>query len=99
MSYKWVKKWAVPSDTSMEIYTVSISVDEVWGCSCPHWKFRKMECDHIRKVKKEVAWKEGDIGNFIELTALRVKKLKEKGKTDAQIDKDLNTTCQPKETR
>jgi hypothetical protein len=99
MSYKWVKKWYVPSDSDNRCkYTVSISVDEVWGCSCPHWKFRKQECNHIQKVKKDIAWKTGDIGNFIELSALRVQKLKEKGKTDAQIDKDLNQTCQIKST-
>ena len=32
-------------------YIVSETVDGEWQCSCPHWKFRRKECSHIRKAK------------------------------------------------
>lgn len=32
-------------------YIVSETEDGRWECSCPAWKFRRMECHHIRKAK------------------------------------------------
>ena len=32
-------------------YIVSETLDGEWQCSCPHWKFRRQECSHIRKAQ------------------------------------------------
>jgi len=32
-------------------YIVAETEDGYWECSCPAWKFRRIECHHIRKAK------------------------------------------------
>jgi len=32
-------------------YIVAETEEGEWQCSCPHWKFRREECGHIRKAK------------------------------------------------
>lgn len=32
-------------------YIVSEMKDGTWQCSCPAWKFRRKQCDHIDKAK------------------------------------------------
>ena len=51
MRLKWIKKWIVESESSNKKYTVSLSDENTWGCSCPVWKFRRQECKHIIRVK------------------------------------------------
>ena len=34
-------------------YIVSETIDGEWQCSCPHWKFRRKECSHIRKAQAD----------------------------------------------
>jgi hypothetical protein len=92
MSQKWVKQWNVDSWAGKDPYKVSISVDGQWGCSCPQWKFRRIECKHIREIKAQENWNEGDPGAALKLTALRVQRLKAKGKSDEEIEKDLSNT-------
>jgi hypothetical protein len=50
---RWIKKWRVESfieyDTS---YVVSMDAEGVFGCSCPVWKFRRLECKHIKRIKE-----------------------------------------------
>lgn len=91
MSYKWVRKWTSESwtDKHGKCYVVSVSVDGVWGCSCPEWIFRRNECHHIQEVKAAENWKEGDLKSLLQLTALRVEKLRKKGKSEKEIEKDL----------
>ena len=48
---KWVKKWHIKSESSNREYVVSLSDENIWGCSCPAWKFRRQECKHIVRVK------------------------------------------------
>lgn len=48
---KWVKKWKVKSESSNREYVVSLSDEDTWGCSCPAWKFNRIECKHIIRVK------------------------------------------------
>ena len=48
---KWIKKWKVPSSSGNGTWTVSLSDEGTWGCSCPVWKFRRQECHHIKLVK------------------------------------------------
>ena len=48
---KWIKKWKVKSENSNNVYVVSLSDKGEWGCSCPAWKFNRIECKHIIRVK------------------------------------------------
>jgi len=48
---KWVKKWIIESENGNGRYTVSLSDQKEWGCSCPAWKFKRLECKHIIRVK------------------------------------------------
>lgn len=51
----WVSRWYVKSYSNPnKEYTVSLADDmETWGCSCPHWKFRRAICKHIREVQNQ----------------------------------------------
>jgi len=33
-------------------YIVSEMEDGTWKCSCPQWKFRRKECHHIKRAKR-----------------------------------------------
>lgn len=46
----WVKKWKVEGSKG-NIYTVSLSNEGEYGCSCPVWSFRRSECKHIKLVR------------------------------------------------
>ena len=48
---KWIKKWKVPKSLGDGFWTVSLSDENTWGCSCPIWIFRRQECHHIKLVK------------------------------------------------
>lgn len=47
---KWVKKWTV-NGSGDKPWTVSLSDQGIYGCSCPRWKFKREECHHIQQVK------------------------------------------------
>lgn len=46
----WVQKWDVPSSDGRKTYVVAIDDKGKYGCSCPHWKFRKLTCKHIVRI-------------------------------------------------
>jgi len=48
---QWIKKWKVLRSSGDGFWTVSLSDEGTWGCSCPVWKFRRQECHHIKLVK------------------------------------------------
>jgi hypothetical protein len=49
---KWIKRWTIPSNSEPgKEYVVSLAADGTYGCSCPAWKFRRLECSHIQLVK------------------------------------------------
>ena len=53
---KWISRWFVKSHSSDREYTVALAEDgETWGCSCPAWRFRRMECKHIKEVQLQTA--------------------------------------------
>ena len=60
---KWKDRWYITSHSNDERqYTVALSEDGVWGCSCPAWKFQRKrlvdgKCKHIREV---LSWKDKD---------------------------------------
>jgi hypothetical protein len=86
---RWVRGWDVESDSSDTIYRVSVSDNEEWGCSCPVWKFRRVECKHIMKIKAEINWQEGNIPEVVKLKAELIAKYKSQGKSDEWITKNL----------
>ena len=45
----WIEKYKIKGEHG--IYVVSLKDDGTWGCSCPQWKFRRIECHHIDIVK------------------------------------------------
>lgn len=51
MTNKWIKKWSVGK------WTVAIDKNDIWGCSCPAWKFQKLPfaerlpCKHIIEIQ------------------------------------------------
>jgi len=52
---KWVQRWEVPSDSRSDTsYVVAIDAEGNWACSCPVWKFKRIECKHIQYVRDEM---------------------------------------------
>lgn len=60
MSMRWVRRFDVRSFTDgHSVYTVAIAASGMWGCSCPRWRFSKVDraigfradCKHIESVK------------------------------------------------
>ena len=87
---RWVQKWKVESYSEMgssngKPYTVSVSSEMVWGCSCPHWRFRRAECKHIREIKTRLSVAEGNNAAHMRLLATVIEKLKRQGKSDEEI--------------
>lgn len=50
---KWIQSFTVPSSSGHGDYTVSLAEDGSYGCSCPHWKFRRKTCRHITTVQEQ----------------------------------------------
>jgi len=45
-------KWTIPSSSDpSKSYTVSLTDDGQYECSCPQWIYRRRECKHIQQVK------------------------------------------------
>jgi Fanconi anemia group M protein len=48
-----LRSWRVPSESKPGVeYTVTLSDDGTWSCTCPHYTYKRAECKHILKVKK-----------------------------------------------
>jgi ERCC4-related helicase len=51
-----LRSWRVPSESRPGVeYTVTLSDDGTWTCTCPHYTYRRVECKHILKVKEELS--------------------------------------------
>jgi Fanconi anemia group M protein len=51
-----LRSWRVPSESKPGIeYTVTLSDDGTWSCTCPHYTYRRAECKHILKVREELS--------------------------------------------
>jgi len=49
----YIRKWEVPSFTNPDkIYTVSLTKNGEYQCSCPQWIFRRKECKHIKMIRE-----------------------------------------------
>jgi len=51
---KWVQIYEVPASKMGNFWTVAIDRDGNYGCSCPVWKFRRLECKHIIQIKEKL---------------------------------------------
>ncbi|MEM2922240.1 MAG: hypothetical protein QXF26_08000 [Candidatus Bathyarchaeia archaeon] len=52
---KYADQWNVGSHSDpSKFYTVSLTVDGDYECSCPQWIYRRRECKHIQEVKDNV---------------------------------------------
>ena len=52
------QKWSVPSSSDPnKTYTVSLTADGQWECSCPQWIYRRQECKHMQRIKKKPHWR------------------------------------------
>lgn len=49
----WIHKWHVAGSRPGTNYTVAVSDEGNWGCSCPAWTRHKerQDCKHIKKVR------------------------------------------------
>lgn len=53
---RWQEYYSVPSASdASKSYVVAKTKNDVWGCSCPRWIFKKgaerQDCKHIKQVK------------------------------------------------
>ena len=72
---KWIERIPVDSETSDATYVVGISDEGEYGCSCPHWRFRRQPCKHIAKVKAEMTSAEAVVDATVERMTARQKKI------------------------
>lgn len=47
---QWVQSWDIEGSKG-DVYRVSVDRNGCYGCSCPVWKFKRLECKHILKLK------------------------------------------------
>jgi hypothetical protein len=53
---KYMNQWSIPSDSNpSRNYTVSLTYDGEWQCSCIGWTRHvpRKDCKHIRRVKED----------------------------------------------
>jgi len=48
---KWINTWLIDGSKG-KTWKVSIDKDGNYGCSCPVWKFKRIQCHHIEAVRK-----------------------------------------------
>jgi len=50
---KYLNQWTVPSNSKPKNYTISLTYDGEWQCSCKGWTqhFPRKDCTHIRELK------------------------------------------------
>jgi hypothetical protein len=49
----WVKRWEVQGSRKDSSWTVAINEKGEYGCSCPVWKYKRIECKHIIRIKAQ----------------------------------------------
>ena len=52
MADKWIKRWKIPKSNGNGFWTIAIDKNGNYGCSCPVWIYRRLECHHIIQVKR-----------------------------------------------
>lgn len=53
---RYLRQWTVRSSSnSNKQYTVSLTHDGEYQCSCPQWIYKRLECKHIRSVRRPTA--------------------------------------------
>ena len=46
---RWIQKWKVEGSQGA-VWIVAKDDQGRYGCSCPLWKFKRVQCHHILKV-------------------------------------------------
>ena len=55
----WVRRFEVASHSNPDkSYVVALNTKDEWGCSCPVWKFRRLQCKHINEVLQVTRFQE-----------------------------------------
>jgi len=47
---KWIRRWQIDGSKG-KVWVVSEDRNGDFGCSCPVWKFRRIQCHHIKAVQ------------------------------------------------
>ena len=81
---KWVKRWRVEGSNDNE-YIVAQGEMGKFGCSCPAWKFRQIECKHIKYIKNH-----NPTANMIENIAIKKPELRYYNMEHPGYDKENN---------
>ena len=81
---KWVKRWRVEGSNDNE-YIVAQGEMGKFGCSCPAWKFRRIECKHIKYIKNH-----NPTANMIETIAIKKPELRYYNMEHPGYDKENN---------
>jgi len=51
----WVQKWDVESASRPNVtYRVAKNKRGGYGCTCPHWKYRRKICRHIKLIRHSI---------------------------------------------
>ena len=52
----WFESWQVQSESDpSKFYTVSRKTDGTFGCSCPAWTVRRINCKHIKVIASSLS--------------------------------------------
>ena len=86
---KWVKRWRVEGSNDNE-YIVAQGEMGKFGCSCPAWKFRRIECKHIKYIKNH-----NPTANMIETIAIKKPELRYYNMEHPGYDKENNIIKSP----
>lgn len=81
---KWTKKWRVEGSNGNEYIVAQDEVGE-FGCSCPAWKFRRIECKHIKYIKVN-----NPTANMIETIAIKKPEIRFYNIEHPEYDKEKN---------
>ena len=70
---RWIQRWNVPGSNG-HTWIVAKDREGNYGCSCPVWKFKRIECHHILAIKNnpqsagQIKYRDAQPGNVGEVT-------------------------------
>ena len=90
---RWIQSFEVPSTSGRGTYTVSLDKQGHFGCSCPQWKFRRVECKHIARIKEDVQCGPRALARVVQLAYQRMFR-----KSDSETPKPSSFRSSHRET-
>jgi len=78
---KWIQKWYIDGSKG-KTWTVAMDADGNYGCSCPVWRFKRIQCHHIEAVKNGAS--------KLKFALVGKAELIEWAKTEVKYDADTN---------